>query len=144
ANPTAIPEPAPPALMCRAPRREVLRLHAPDCVIHVREPAFGRGGMAREHEHAEMMGLGARRAQAQIVESLAARGSDNRAEGPMEQWVGLVEVGQTLNLSHHLRADGSDVVMEPADAVTLIGEDGIRLDNRRAMLALRLAGMVEQ
>ena len=126
-----------------ASRRELLRLDAADGVVHVRKPVLGRRGMAREHKDAEPMRLATRRAQAQVVEPLAFVRGDHRAEGPMQQRVGLLEAGQALDLSEHLRADGFDVVMKPADAVALTGEHRVRFDDRGRLLALAACGFVQ-
>jgi hypothetical protein len=61
--------------------------------------------MASEHIDAEPMRGAHRRAQPPIVQPLASFGGDHRAEGAMQQRIGLLKTGQTLDLRHHPRAD---------------------------------------
>src|ERR1035441_6582820 len=105
-----------------APGRKGLRLDTADGFVHVAEPLLGRRGMPREHEDAEPMRVATRRTQAPVVEPLTFVRGDHRPKGSVQQRVWLLEAGQALDLSQHLRANGLDVVVIPADAVALTGE----------------------
>jgi len=116
---------------------EIPGFDATNGVVHVRQPAFRSGGMPREHEHAEAMRRAARRTEAQVVQPLALVRRDDSAKGAMEQGIGLLEAGEALCPGEHLRADRFDIVMKPANAPGLVGEDGVGFEDGAIQFLVR-------
>ncbi len=81
--------------------------------------------------------------QTQIVQPLSSGGSYDGAERALQKRVGLPETGQSLDLREQLRANRFGVVMIPADAISLTGQEGVRLNDQWLLSFVRQAAIEE-
>ena len=95
--------------------------------VHAGQPLFGRRGMPREHEDA---GTGAIwRVASADAGHRAARlvSSYHRSNVRCSSGSGCLKPVRPWTCDEHLRPNQFNVVVEPAEAATLTGEQGVRL-----------------